>query len=205
MKKNFFDELDQDWGDVLANTYKEHNKFITVFRSNDSYMIDGGLTISINPKDYEAEETFDITYRYREIYVDSSDQYKFIIFYNNNTSFLSKSLEVRIVVLDKSYNGGYISDRTPIYNKYTIYTNATSDNGKYTKLQQDEGVVEAIPEGTECSVSKKFLKGFVKRALEATNYEKSRETVGNSERIYLKLGHSYDILEKLIDEKVTDI
>ena len=205
MKKNFFDQLDGGWEDVLANTYKEHNKFITVFRSNDSYMIDGGLTIRINPKDYEAEETFNINYRYREIYVDSSDKYKFIIFYNNNTSLFNKSLEVSIVVLDKSYNGGYISDRTPIYNKYTIYTNATSNNGRYTKLQQEECVVEAIPEGTECSISKKFLKGFVKRALEATNYEESRETVGKLERFYLKLGHSYDILEKLIDEKVTDI
>ena len=49
MRQNFFDELDRDWEDVLADTYKDYNK-ITYKIENVSAIADQS---TVQVKDYD--------------------------------------------------------------------------------------------------------------------------------------------------------
>ena len=194
-KTNFFDHLDGGWGDIIADTYRSSQSII--FSSSENLINNEPLNVQIDKDDeaLEVEQSYTVDYDYKEIYLSKDTRYKIIILYKSTVTLYTKTIELKIYIVGSEYNNEWINGpNVRLFNKLTIGATATSNRGKYTKLEQKDNYTDAIPYDATYRINHKFFSDFIKRALDATDYEASRTDWDKYESIYTKLGHTHNLL-----------
>lgn len=123
IKTNFFDQLDNNWGDLISNTYKEYNNIMFYDTHRDIKLT---LTNQHNPKVYKDQVNY-----YEEDYkAQDKDKVNYKIdltLYMTNTNELKLSVAIQNIDVVDFINDNYMNISFYVDEERTVKDNQPSE------------------------------------------------------------------------------
>lgn len=140
-KQNFFDHLDGEWGDLIADTYKEYNNIMFYDTRRDINLI---LTNQHNPKVYKDQVNY-----YEEDYkAQDKDKVNYKI---DLTLYMPNTNELKLSVVIQNIDVGYLDFINDNYMNISFYV----DEERTVKDNYPSEII---------MIEHNFIRSFLRRA-----------------------------------------